>query len=140
MRVAVAISFLLFAPSAAPRSSYTGADWREWTIRDRLQYLVGYADGHSSGFFDTLRVMDEKRWSKVIREGVNKDPQFKRVGSNVTVGQLFEGVNKLFEDYRNLHVSVRSAVSIIHDEARGNIVVTEEFLQKIRRIEAQDQK
>jgi hypothetical protein len=46
--------------------------------------------------------MDEKRWGKLMREGIRKDPQLKRLdSSNITVGQLFEGVNKFFEDYRN---------------------------------------
>lgn len=84
--------------------------------------------------------MDEKRWREVIREGVAKDPQLKHLDSNVTVGQLFEGVNKLFEDYRNLHVLVRTAVSIIGQEAAGKIILTEEYLQAIRRISAQERK
>ncbi|MGH8565666.1 MAG: hypothetical protein ACREXW_16870 [Gammaproteobacteria bacterium] len=140
MRVPVAICFLMFSAPLAALSFYTGADWREWTTGERLMYLVGYVDGRSNGFFDTLRVMDEKRWREVIREGVAKDPRLKDLDSNVTVGQLFEGVNKLFEDYRNLHVLVRTAVSIIGQEAAGKIILTEEYLQAIRRISAQERK
>jgi hypothetical protein len=77
MRVAVAISFLLFAAPLTAQSTFTGANWRGWSEAVRLMYVVGYADGRSSGFFETLRMMDEKRWSKAVREGAEKDPQLK---------------------------------------------------------------
>jgi hypothetical protein len=99
-------------------------------------YLDGWAAGRSEGLFETLRVMDEKRWIKAVTEGVEKDPQLKSLPSKVTVGQLLEGVNKFFEDYRNLHVSVPNAVSLIYQEPAGRIILTDEYLQEIRRLEA----
>lgn len=122
------------------QSKFAGLDWNGWSRDARTMYLVGHVDGQSEGVFDALRIIDAKRWGKVVREGVEKDPQLKALQSNVTVGQLLAGVDKLFEDHRNLHITVRTAVSIVSDEANGDLVVTDEYLQAIRKIEAHDKR
>jgi hypothetical protein len=127
------LTLLLLSAPASAQSSSTGPDWNGWTRKEKVTYLLGWIDGRQSGaYYAVLEVRPEliKTWS-----GPNS-PVLK-LFPRLTISQLEEGINKFYTDYRNLHIQVRTAVELIVGDATGKQPLTDEYLNKIRKMEAE---
>lgn len=104
--------------------------------RHQVVYVAGWIDGRSQGLWDTLQAIDEKRWSKGVLEGLEDDVQLRGLfsGAGITVNQLVDGVDKFYEDHRNMHIELRAVVDIVLDEISGKIVLDDEAMRRIRAI------
>lgn len=139
LRRFVVAMFLSAGGPALAQSSFTGQGWQEFSRDSKVIYVAGWIDGRSQGLWDTLQVIDEKRWSKGVLEGLEDDAQLKDLfsRSTITVNQLVDGIDKFYEDHRNLHVELRAVVDIVLDEISGRIVLDDEAMQRIRAIASQ---
>jgi len=121
---------------ALAQSAFTGHGWREFSRDTKVVYVAGWIDGRSQGLWDTLQAIDEKRWSKGVLEGLEDDVQLRGLfsGAGITVNQLVDGVDKFYEDHRNMHIELRAVVDIVLDEISGKIVLDDEAMRRIRAI------
>lgn len=132
-RIAAAAMLLALA-SAAPslaQSSFTGQQWRGWSSDAKIMYLVGWVDGWQHGLFEAT-----KEFAPSLIATWPSDPRVAKFASTVTVGQLLEGVNKFYDDYRNLQIGIRTAIEVVDDESSGKGHWSEEDLIRLRAAEA----
>lgn len=134
--IVVVSASLLSAPWVRGQSAASGTDWRDWRKDIKVMYLLGWVDGRACGVWDALEALDEKRRDSALKNGIDKDPKIGHLGTNVTVGQLLEGIDKFYEDHRNLHIEVRTAVSAISNEASGRLLLDDAYMQRLREISA----
>jgi hypothetical protein len=124
------LTITLSAPMSA-QSSFTGQNWRDWSSDVRLMYLVGWVDGREHGLFEAT-----KEFAPTLISTWPKNPRVAKFASNVSVGQVHEGVNKFYEDYRNMHIAIRTALEIVDDESTGKHHWSGEDIARIRAAEA----
>lgn len=128
---AFAVGFLL--PVSA-QSTYHGQDWAEWSETEKTMYIVGWVDGRADAAWKVIGALDPKLRAK--GKAALDDPRLAEFQRSVTVGQMYVGMGKFYEDYKNLNITVRTALALVNEQLKGGRV-TEEKLQRIRQIEAE---
>lgn len=74
-----------------------------------MLYVVGFVDGRNHGINDAAEALGTKI----------DDPRISKLASKVTVGQIFDGVDDFYKDWRNRKVLLRHAMEYVLDEAQG---------------------
>jgi len=120
-----------------------GYMWESWDDSTKLGWALGFSEGvnqaemESSGPLETLGIIVKETFKKgapAIKEWVDKtaDLPRKRLDlSGITFGQIVEGLDKFYKDYRNMTVLVRKAIWIVKLEMRG---APQEFIDEETRI------
>lgn len=137
-RIIVLLFFVTFAidnivcDTGFALTTLNGNDWIRRSIDFKLMYLLGYIDGRNRGIIEALEIV-----SPEILLKLKDDPRISSLDTNITVGQILDGVNTFYSDYRNRVILVYDAILIITDEAMGKKHWTEEELQRLRRASSQ---
>lgn len=132
--------FMIFALTAgvaqAQGDRRDGNWWLEFTSPQKLIYIVGFLDGTNFAADDFvgrigLRVMtgdgypkgcDEKcaagvvGWAAKLKDDVIDKPSLR----GVLAGQLADGLDKIFSDYRNRRILVVNAVQVEFESIQGS--------------------
>jgi hypothetical protein len=120
---AIAFTFLLFltAPLARNQQS-TRRDGNWWIDQDRtskLKYVTGFYDGMNLGNKFSYWGLDDPKGvvaEKVV--GAYSAYSDKYV-SEVTNGQLVDGLDKFYGDFRNRRIEVMGAIWLVLNEIAG---------------------
>jgi hypothetical protein len=136
MKRLLAVSALLLGTASVlcGQSKDTGLDWRQLTVGEKTMYVLGWIDGKTEGIWSTIRVLDPN----LHRQGMKalENPRLKPLNRTVKVGELVTGLDEFYKEYKNLPISVRSAIAVVRDQLTG-ANITEEYLQRLRRAETQ---
>jgi len=125
------MTVVLLASQVRAQSDFDGNAWVGWHTDIRMMYLVGWVDGRQAGAWEAVSAVAPE-----LRSKWTEDPRIAKLELEVTVGQLLKGVNSFYDDYRNLTISIRSAVGIVVDEATGRMHWSEKDLVDLRRRES----
>jgi hypothetical protein len=103
-------AWLLFLclPSQA-QSDFDGDFWIPKNQDVKLSYVVGFVDGRNDGINEAAEAVGTKI----------DDPRLSKLASEVTVGQIVDGVDEFYKDWRNRKVLLRDAMQYVEDEAKG---------------------
>jgi hypothetical protein len=85
-----ALSQLLCLPLHA-QSDFDGDFWISKTHDIKITYVLGFVDGRNDGINDAAEAVG----------ATVKDPRFSKLSSEVTVGQIVDGVDDFYKDWRN---------------------------------------
>ena len=103
-----ALCLLLCLPLHA-QSDFDGNFWIPKNQDVKIMYVVGFVDGRNDGITDAAEALGTKV----------DNPRVSKLGSEVTVGQVIEGVDEFYKDWRNRAVLLRDAMKYVADEAQG---------------------
>ncbi len=95
--------------------------WNQQSESFKIAYVVGFLDGRTyetrrwtSGFeatlgekFDANQVKWMNNFFKIMNDADVRD------FGNVTVGQLIDGLNNIFSDYKNRRIEVQNAMTLV---------------------------
>ncbi len=107
------LCLLLFCPllcvALHAQSQFDGDFWIPKTEDVKMLYVVGFIDGRSHGINEAADAFNTKI----------DDPRLSKLASEVTVGQIVDGVDEFYKDWRNRKVILRHAMEYVMDEAQG---------------------
>jgi hypothetical protein len=75
----------------------------------KILYVVGFVDGRNHGINEAADAFGTKL----------DDPRLSKLASEVTVGQIIDGADEFYKDWRNRKVLLRHAMEYVMDEAQG---------------------
>jgi hypothetical protein len=95
-----------------------------WWIRlakaDKAWYVIGFFDGMELGFrFSYWGIKDEKKIGTAFDVGISYSNYLKKYLSNVTSGQLVDGLDSFYSDFRNRRISMHGAVWLVVNSIVG---------------------
>lgn len=105
----VAVLLLLPCLPLHAQSEFDGDFWIPKTRDLKLVYVVGFVDGRSHGINDAANALGVKI----------DDPRLSKLASEVTAGQIVDGVDDFYKDWRNRKIVLRHAMEYVLDEAQG---------------------
>ena len=128
------IALLLFALVAAANSfgqkqdAHDGFWWSEKSESFKLGYVAGYVEAMvTSSNSPVWKCLAEKNGGTIPAEypgramleecGKAADPHFDYSG--IPFGQLQEGVDHFYKDFRNKRININAAISYVRDQLRG---------------------
>jgi hypothetical protein len=91
------------------QSDFDGDFWISKTDAIKLTYVLGFVDGRNDGIGAA---------AEAVGTTVN-DPRLSKLSSEATVGQIVDGVDDFYKDWRNRKVLLRHAMQYVEDEAQG---------------------
>lgn len=107
----IAALFLMMLPAriACAQGSWDGEFWKTKSRDLKVVYATGFVDGRNEGVNEAAGAL-----------GTNVfDPKIATLASKVTVGQIVDGLDEFYEDYRNARILVRHAIEYVVMEAQG---------------------
>jgi hypothetical protein len=110
-RVSAFLSILVIL-GAAGAHGQSNLDGDFWKIKNRdlkLVYVTGFVDGRNEGLNAAAGAL-----------GTNiSNPKIAKLASEVTVGQIVDGLDEFYKDYRNARILMRHAIEYVLMEAQG---------------------
>jgi hypothetical protein len=104
---------LVFCPllcvASHAQSQFDGDFWIPSTKDAKIFYVVGFVDGRNHGINEAADALNTKL----------ADPRLSKLASEVTVGQIVDGVDEFYKGWRNRKVLLRHAMEYVMDEAQG---------------------
>lgn len=91
------------------QSQFDGDFWIPKTKDAKILYVVGFVDGRNHGINEAADAFNTKV----------DDPRLSKLASELTVGQIVDGVDEFYKDWRNRRVVLRHAMEYVMDEAQG---------------------
>lgn len=114
----ICIVVILPALSAAEGSRRDGNWWSQKSELIRLGYIAGFVDGMDLGrnftYWDFIA--DKDYVGKVLKSYDNYSSKY---FNNLTVGQLAEGLDSFYADFRNLNIPIADAVWVVVNGIAG---------------------
>jgi hypothetical protein len=105
-----ALSLMVFtAPTARSQGSWDGDFWKTKGRDLKLVYVTGFVDGRNEGANEVAGALG----TSIL------DPKIAKLASKVTVGQIVDGLDEFYQDYRNARILVRYAIEYVVMEAQG---------------------
>lgn len=121
--------------------------WNVQSNSDQITYLIGFIDGLDAGYESargavataagTIPSCDDKSCGTMIAMNRHDDSEIEKDEhryDGITVGQLADGLSKIFADYRNRNILVSNAevvaVEAIHGSADAQISLRLEYFRK----------
>lgn len=108
-RVYLLAFFPLLCVASHAQSQFDGDFWIPKTKDAKILYVVGFVDGRNHGINEAADAFNTKV----------DDPRLSKLASEVTVGQIIDGVDEFYKDWRNRKVVLRHAMEYVMDEAQG---------------------
>jgi hypothetical protein len=105
----VGILFLMLAPSGQAQSDWDGQFWTTKNKDLKLVYIMGFIDGRNEGANQAAGALG----TTIL------DPRVAKLASNITAGQVLDGLDDFYKDYRNARILVRHAIEYVVMEAGG---------------------
>jgi hypothetical protein len=110
VRLIGGLSLMMLAlPSARGQSNWDGQFWTTKTRDLRLVYVSGFFDGRNEGINEAAGALGTNIY----------DPKISKLASKVTAGQIVDGLDEFYKDYRNARILVRHAIEYVMMEAEG---------------------
>jgi hypothetical protein len=103
-RLCVLVFFPLLCVALHAQSQFDGDFWVSKT-----KDAVGFVDGRNQGINEAAEAFNTKI----------EDSRLAKLASEVTVGQIVDGVDEFYKDWRNRRVVLRHAMEYVMDEAQG---------------------
>ena len=130
MRYVVAVLLLFASCLGQQESVLTGSAWKGYSEQFKGGYVTGYIEAmgyaqiSSAG---TCMWIDnpKDRNARASKACISNAQSFDF--DSITVGQLLNGMNTFYKDFRNLQVPLTMAMRLVRDEIRGR---SEEDVQK----------
>lgn len=119
----------IICPNSFSQSDFNGNNWVGWDLKIRLVYLAGYVDGRQRGVWEAVETIVPE-----ILPNWEKDPRMRSLEFNITVGQMLDGLNSFYSNYRNRIICIRNALNIVKDEATGRKHWSEDEIQRLRKV------
>ena len=95
-RLILAAFFPLLCVASHAQSQFDGDFWIQKTTKDaKILYVVGFVDGRNHGINDAVEALGTKI----------DDPRISKLASEVTVGQIVDGVDEFYKDWRRTSFS-----------------------------------
>jgi hypothetical protein len=91
------------------QSQFDGDSWIPKLQDAKILYVVGFVDGRNDGINDAAEALGTDIYN----------PKISKLASKVTVGQIVDGVDEFYKDWRNRKVLLRHAMQYVMDEAQG---------------------
>jgi hypothetical protein len=107
-----ALLFLLITIAAYDvqgQSSFDGDFWKTKSRDVKLVYVLGFVDGRNEGLNQAASALGTSI----------SDPKIAKLASNTTVGQIVDGLDEFYKDYRNGRILIRDAIEYVLMEANG---------------------
>ena len=130
LAIILVVAFAI-TPSAAKAdiTDIDGHQWKEMSGLSKNSFLIGFISGSDFVAYDNIDQMSEDMPSEVadviMEAGQRKAIKFRndRLRKyrilNIKVGQLSEGLDKFYSDYRNYRIKIQQAIYIVVREIRG---------------------
>lgn len=95
--------------------------WRDQTRLSQANYITGFFDGMELGhrFSIWKNVNDKKAGDAVYRASISYEEYSRRFLGAVTAGQLVDGLNDFYADYRNRSIRVHDGVWLVVNQIAG---------------------
>lgn len=104
------LAILLFAAVHAPaQSDFDGDYWKRKTRDEKTMYLVGFVDGRNLGINEAASALQVSL----------SESRLASLNSRITVGQLLDGLDDFYRDWRNTKIRIREALEYVTMEAQG---------------------
>jgi hypothetical protein len=91
------------------QSQFDGDFWVPKSKDLKILYVVGFVDGRNDGINDAAKALGTDIYN----------PKISKLASNVTVGQIVDGLDEFYKDWRNRKILLRHAMEYVQDEAQG---------------------
>jgi hypothetical protein len=106
--------------------------WLKQNYKTKTSYVIGYNDGMFLGrLFDTFNL------DSTAKEQVNKSYDYcnNKFLFNVSIGQICEGLDSLYADYRNRNILVQLGIWAVLNSIHGiSQPDYEQMLERLRKI------
>jgi hypothetical protein len=140
--VVVLLVLVGIARGTGDEQSYNGYWWNDKTP----QFKIGFASGYAMGMVDAKDLagfkciadknggrLPEKAPSNEVIDACLQDPWVKPMDySNVRFGQLADGLDEFYKDFRNKEVDVQYALGYVRDELKGK--PSDQLDQELRKL------
>lgn len=97
--------------------------WLNETPANKLNYIVGFFDGmelgHNFSYWGILKDSGNKETACISDSHKSFDSLSAKFFSNVTNGQLVDGIDSFYKDFRNRGIRVPDAVWVVVNEIAG---------------------
>jgi hypothetical protein len=120
----ITLLFLMFGLSIPVRADDNRRDGNWWLSQDRtikLGYIVGFLDGiHLGNRFSYWKfIADPEGKPCLTKVAISFSEYEDKYLSNVKVGQLADGLNDFYSDYKNRRIEVVDAVWLVLNGIAG---------------------
>ena len=132
MKKIILALFLILIPTVGIAENdigeYNGNTWRSWTGQIKPNYIVGFIAGSNYVIQNSLPI------SKYILENKNDPIEVRELFltrysiTNITSGQIVDGLNMFYEDFRNRNILLMDAIYVIKKQIKGS---TPEDIERI---------
>jgi hypothetical protein len=116
---------LLLTGAFAHAQTHNGNWWRTLEPSNKLMYVIGYMDGDCAG---EMRALMQVQPTQAQREHITKCVW----PDAVTFGQVKDGLDHFYRDYRNRLIFADDALTIVKKEVEGQPTSTAE-VEKLRK-------
>jgi|SRR6267142_3406165 len=122
--ISVAVLFLLLGVAVPGNVQNDRRDGNWWISTDktvRLGYVVGFLDGiHLGQKFSYWKLADDKESEPCLKKVLLANVEYQdEYLSNVKIGQLNDGLNDFFLDYKNRRIEVDDAIWLVLNGIAG---------------------
>ncbi|WP_159082957.1 hypothetical protein [Burkholderia mayonis] len=130
------LSLTMANPAKAGEARQDGNWWNVQQVGEKGSYVSGFVDGmmYESEIWDIgLTISQGKKFDPVLnRYAANAEKfandNFKQEFGHLTIGQLVDGLDHFYTDYRNRRISVRNAMVMVVRSMDGT---SEEEMSKL---------
>ncbi len=109
LRLAIPLYLILGVVYAAAQSDFDGDYWKTKSSDAKLLYVVGFVDGRNLGINEAATALQTDFG----------DSRLKSLNTRITVGQLVDGLDDFYKDWRNTKIRIREALEYVTKEAQG---------------------
>jgi hypothetical protein len=132
MTVVFAVFFVVIAGPLA-KGAQDGVWWNQLTANQKIVYVVGFFDGqaYAEKLFDGAVLIAQadpktKLWSperaKILVEAEDMAlKMLKHDFGRLTLGQMTDGLDKIYTDYRNARIVVKEAIIVVVRSVDGEM-------------------
>jgi len=116
------LQVLFLMPATPARNNQRDGNW--WLAQTeglKVGYMVGFLDGIALGRnFASWQFMDDPQSEACLKKVLLSSIEYeKKYLSNVKVGQLVDGLNDFYSDYRNRGIAIDRAVWLVLNGIAG---------------------
>lgn len=117
---------------AQPNVRHDGNWWRTLTSDMRIMYAGGFVDGMELGnVYSYESPLTTQNQGAFLQATQSYEKNTKRYFGNATVGQVIDGLNTFFDDYRNRSIHMVNAINAVLRSIAGEDI--EDFVIESRR-------
>jgi hypothetical protein len=118
--MAAGAAALIFADKSAQAQeavTINGFWWKEQDALAKYGYVVGYVDATTQAFAVMPAIQQEAKMKQTPELQGLLEANFDY--NNIAFGQFVDGMNKFYDDFRNMRINVRDAMNYVKNEVKG---------------------